>query len=158
MHTSLRRARAQHFHTLFAALREVQAKIGNKRYRTTLEVQRRAETQRRRSPVGHLVHVEVTATSEGTPTLRWWIDRQTLIASGASRPRNDRKVSSPVYKLPTEYERVSGGGRRPCRPEPGTTILAPAPSSCCQVAAATSSIVIIQLGLHFHRRGGVFVL
>jgi transposase len=78
MRTALRRTRAQQFHMLFAALREVQAKIGNKRYRTALEVQRRAETQLRRSPVGKLVRVEATATPEGTPTLRWWIDRPGL--------------------------------------------------------------------------------
>lgn len=42
-----------------------------------LEVQRRAETQLRRSPVGKLVHVEVALT-EGSVTLRWWIDRDAL--------------------------------------------------------------------------------
>jgi len=78
MRTALRRSRAQQFHTLFAALRGVQTKIGNKRYRTALEVQRRAETQLRRSPVGPLVRVEATLTPEGTPTLRWWIARPKL--------------------------------------------------------------------------------
>lgn len=78
MRTALRRTRAQQVHGLFAALREVQSKIGNKRYRTALEVQRRAETQLRRSPVGQLVRVEATSTPEGTPTLHWWIDRSAL--------------------------------------------------------------------------------
>jgi transposase len=78
MRTALRRTRARQFHALFAALHEVQAKIGRKRYRTPLEVQSRAETQLRRSPVGKLVRVEATSTSEGTPTLRWWIDRPAL--------------------------------------------------------------------------------
>ena len=78
MRTALRRSRAQEFHTLFAALRAVQTKIGNKRYRTALEVQRRAETQLRRSPVGQLVRVEATSAPDGTPLLRWWIDRTAL--------------------------------------------------------------------------------
>jgi transposase len=78
MRTALRRTRAQQLHGLFAALREVQSKIGNKRYRTALEVQRRAETQLHRSPVGKLVCVEATSTPEGTPTLHWWIDRSAL--------------------------------------------------------------------------------
>jgi len=78
MRTALRRSRAQQFHQLFAALREVHAKIGHKRYRTALEVQRRAETQLRRSPVGQLVRVEATSTPDGLPTLRWGIDRTAL--------------------------------------------------------------------------------
>jgi len=78
MRTALRRTRAQQLHGLFAALREVQSKIGHKRYRTAREVQRRAETQLRRSPVGQLVRVEATSTPEGTPTLHWWIDRSAL--------------------------------------------------------------------------------
>jgi len=78
MRTALRRTRAQQFHALFAALQAVQAKIGTKRYRTALEVQRRAETQLRRSSVGKFVRVEATSTPEGTLTLRWWIDRPAL--------------------------------------------------------------------------------
>jgi transposase len=78
MRTALRRTRVQHFHALFTALRAVQAKIGHKRSRTALEVQRRAETQLRRSPVGQLVRVEATSTPDGLPTLRWWIDRTAL--------------------------------------------------------------------------------
>jgi hypothetical protein len=78
MRTALRRSRAQQFHTLFAALRGVQTKIGNKRYRTALEVQRRAETQLRRSAVGKLVRAEATSTPEGTLILCWWIDRSAL--------------------------------------------------------------------------------
>ena len=78
MRTALRRSRAQHLHALFTALREVQSKIGRKRYRTALEVQRRAETQLRHSSVGKLVRVEATSTPGGLPPLRWWIDRPTL--------------------------------------------------------------------------------
>jgi transposase len=81
MRTSLRRQRAEDFRAVFVALRQVQAKIGQKRYRSVTEVQRRAETQLRHSRVGKLVRLEVTATSEGTPTLRWWIDRDALAAA-----------------------------------------------------------------------------
>jgi len=78
MRTSLRRQRAKDFRALFAALRQVQAKIGQKRYRSVTEVQRRAETQLRHSPVGKLTRIAVSATPEGTPTLRWWIEREAL--------------------------------------------------------------------------------
>jgi hypothetical protein len=78
MRTALRRTRAQQFHALFAALRAVQAKIGQKRYRSVTEVQRRAEAQLRRSPVGHLVGVEAAGTPDGQVTLRWWVDRAAL--------------------------------------------------------------------------------
>lgn len=81
MRTSLRRQRAEDFRALFAALRQVQAKIGQKRCRTVTAVQRRAETQLRHSPVGKLTRIEVSATPEGTPTLRWWIDREALAAA-----------------------------------------------------------------------------
>jgi transposase len=78
MRTALRRTRAQQFRALFAALRAVQAKIGQKRYRSVTEVQRRAETQLRRSPVGKLLRVEAAGTPDGQVTLRWWVDRAAL--------------------------------------------------------------------------------
>jgi len=80
MRTALRRTRAQQFHALFAALRAVQAKIGQKRYRSVTEVQRRAQTQLRRSPVGQLVRIEAADTPDGQVTLRWWVDREALAA------------------------------------------------------------------------------
>jgi len=81
MRTALRRTRAQQCHALCAALRQVQAKIGRPRYRTVNEVQRRAETQLRGSPVGDLVRVEATGTPAGPVTLRWWVDREALAAA-----------------------------------------------------------------------------
>ncbi len=81
MRTSLRQQRAKDFHALFAALRQVQTKIGQKRYRTALEVQRRAETQLRHSTVGKLVQVEAMPTAEGRVALRWWVDRAALVAA-----------------------------------------------------------------------------
>jgi ribosome-associated protein len=81
MRTALRRTRAQQCHALFATLRAVQAKIGQKRYRSVTEVQRRAETQLRRSPVGQLVHVQAADTPDGQVTLRWGVDREALAAA-----------------------------------------------------------------------------
>ena len=81
MRTSLRRQRADDFHALFDALRQVQGKIGQKRYRTALEVQRRAETQLRHSPVGQFVRVAATADATATITLHWWVDRDALAAA-----------------------------------------------------------------------------
>ena len=81
MRTSLRRQRAEDFHALFEALRQVQAKRGQKRYRTALEVQRRAETPLRHSPVGKLVRVKTSETAEQGLTLRWWIERDALAAA-----------------------------------------------------------------------------
>ena len=81
MCTSLRRQRAEDFHALFEALRQVQGKIGQKRYRTALEAQRRAETQVRHSPVGKLVRVEAAETATSIVTLRWWVDRDALAAA-----------------------------------------------------------------------------
>jgi hypothetical protein len=76
--TSLRRQRAEDFQALFGALRQVQAKIGQKRYRTALEVQRRAATQLRHSSVGKLVRGEATPTPDGGVTLHWWVEREAL--------------------------------------------------------------------------------
>jgi len=78
MRTALRRTRAQQFRALWATLRGVQAKIGQKRYRTATEVQRRAETQLRHSPVGPLVRVAAGLTPDGAVTLRWEVDRDAL--------------------------------------------------------------------------------
>jgi len=78
MRTSLRQQRAKDFQALFAALRQVQTKIGQKRYRSALEVQRRAETQVRHSKVGKLVGVEATVAPEGPVVLRWWVNREAL--------------------------------------------------------------------------------
>lgn len=81
MRTALRRTRAQQFRALWAALRAVQAKIGQTRHRTAADVQRRAETQLRRSPVGALVGVDTALAGDGGVTLRWWVDREALAAA-----------------------------------------------------------------------------
>jgi transposase len=81
MRTSLRRQRAEDCQALFVALRQVQTKIGQRRYRTALEVQRRAETQLRHSSVGKLVRAEASRTLDGGVTLRWWVDREALASA-----------------------------------------------------------------------------
>jgi len=75
---ALRRTRAQQMQTLGQALEAVKAKIGQKRYRSVQEVQTRAETCLRRSPVGRLMQAEAYQAGEGTVSLRWWIDRAAL--------------------------------------------------------------------------------
>ena len=76
MRRSLRRTRARHFRELYQALREVQGKIGQPYYRTAQSVQKRAETQIRRSPVGKFVQVQASTDDQGRVRLRWWIDQK----------------------------------------------------------------------------------
>ncbi len=78
MRHSWRKTRATQFRVLYQALREVEAKIGQPYYRTAQAVQRRAETQLRRSPVGKFLRVQAEADASGQVRLRWWIDRETL--------------------------------------------------------------------------------
>jgi len=75
---ALRRTRAQQVRTLSQELEAVKAKIGQKRYRSVQEVQARAETRLRRSPVGRLMRAEAYQSGEGTVSLRWGIDRAAL--------------------------------------------------------------------------------
>ena len=78
MRTALRRTRATQLRALRQALAEVQAKIGQPRYRTVETVQRRADTQVKGSPVGKLMRVEAYTDDQGQVRLRWWIDRYAL--------------------------------------------------------------------------------
>jgi len=66
------RSRAQQFRALRQAFQEIQAKAaaGQAHYRTPDQVQTRAETQCRRSPVGELVTVEAKQTG-GRVVLSW---------------------------------------------------------------------------------------
>jgi transposase len=68
------RSRARHFRALRQAFRDIQAKAdaGQAYYRTLAQVQVRAETQRRRSPVGELVTVEAQQAGERI-VLRWHV-------------------------------------------------------------------------------------
>ncbi len=77
MRDALRRDRATRLRALRAELREVAAKIGQPHYRTVAQVQARAETRLRHSPVGKLMRVEAYEV-DGRVQLRWWVDREAL--------------------------------------------------------------------------------
>ena len=78
MRRSWRKTRATQFRTLYQALREVEAKIGQPYYRTVKAVQQRAETQVKRSPVGKFLHVQAYTNATEQVRLRWWVDHEAL--------------------------------------------------------------------------------
>jgi transposase len=78
MRTALRQTRAAQLRALHQTLSEVQAKLGRPRYRTIKDVQQRANTQLKASPVGKLMRVEAYADEAGQAQLRWWVDRPAL--------------------------------------------------------------------------------
>ena len=78
MRHSVRQGRAQQLHALRDELMAVRVKIGKKRCRSVKEVQARADTCVRRSPVGGLVRAEAYTTAEGCVDLRWWVDTDAL--------------------------------------------------------------------------------
>jgi len=78
MRTALRRTRAAQLRALRQALSEVQAKIGQPRYRTVEAVQKRANTQLKKSPAGQFMRAEAYADEQGRVCLRWWVDRYAL--------------------------------------------------------------------------------
>ncbi len=77
MRRAVRQSRAAAFRELRSELAVVRAKSGQKRYRSVQDLQARAETCLRHSPVGKLMRVAAYATPHGTE-LRWWIDRVAL--------------------------------------------------------------------------------
>jgi transposase len=79
MRRAVRQGRARQLHTLRANLAALRAKIGQKRYRTVQEVQARAATCLRHSPVGPLMVAEAYQTATGQVDLRWAIDRPALL-------------------------------------------------------------------------------
>jgi transposase len=77
MQQARRDTRTGHFQTLEAGLTKVRQQIGQRRHRTAAQVQRRAATCCRRSPVGHLVQ----ATEEdGQIVLHWTVNQEKLQA------------------------------------------------------------------------------
>lgn len=78
MRRAMRQGRAQQLHALRVELAAVQAKIGQKRYRSAKDVQARAATCLRRSPVGRLMSVTAYQTATGAVELRWAVDRLAL--------------------------------------------------------------------------------
>jgi transposase len=78
MRTSWRQTRAAQLRALRQALSEVQTKIGRPRYRTVEAVQKRANTQLKKSPAGKFMRAEAYADEQGQVCLRWWVDRYAL--------------------------------------------------------------------------------
>jgi transposase len=78
MRSALRQTRATQLWQLRQALRDLQAKLGQPRYRTVKSVQRWANARLNASPVGKLVHIEATLDEQGQVSLRWWIDHYAL--------------------------------------------------------------------------------
>lgn len=78
MRRAIRQGRARQCHDLRLALAAVRAKIGQKRYRSVKEVQARANTCRRQSPVGQLLSATAFQTPDGQVDLRWGLDRRAL--------------------------------------------------------------------------------
>jgi hypothetical protein len=78
MRCAIRQGRARQLHDLRIELAAVRAKIGQKRYRSLKEVQARAATCLRHSPVGHLLSATAYSTASGAVDLRWAVDRLAL--------------------------------------------------------------------------------
>jgi len=74
MRSAVRQGRAQQMRELRQALREVEQKIGQVRYRSVKEVQARVNTCCRRSPVGKLVWAWAEE-HEGVMRVRWQLNR-----------------------------------------------------------------------------------
>jgi len=79
MRRARRRTRATQLRALRQELQEVREKIGRPRYRTAKQVQQRAETRCRRSPVGRLMQVWTTEEN-GQVYLHWAINREALLS------------------------------------------------------------------------------
>jgi transposase len=78
MRTAHRRARAARLRELREALRQVKVKIGQPHYRTVKDVQKRAETQLKQSPVGKFMQAKAYEDENGHICLRWWVNRYPL--------------------------------------------------------------------------------
>jgi transposase len=78
MRRAHRQARAKQVWALNQALWEVRAKIGKPRYRTMACVQRRANTQLKRSPAGKFMSAQAYADAQGQVCLRWGLDQYAL--------------------------------------------------------------------------------
>jgi transposase len=79
MRRARRRTRATQLRSLRQELHEVREKIGRPKYRSAKQVQQRAETRCRRSPVGRLMQVWTTVEN-GQVSLHWAINQEALLA------------------------------------------------------------------------------
>ena len=78
MCTSWRQTRAVQLRELRHTLCQVQAKIGQPHHRTLEAVQKRANTQLKKSPAGKFMRAEAYADEAGQVHLRWWVDGYAL--------------------------------------------------------------------------------
>ena len=68
MQQALRETHQQNLQKLALALHQIHCKIGQKRYRSEKEINLRIATQLKKSPVGNLLKVQLTAIQENKPT------------------------------------------------------------------------------------------
>jgi transposase len=80
MQRARRRTRARQLRELDRELAPVVSRIGQPRYRTVAQIQTRADTCLRRSPVGHLMRAWTMVAEDGSVQLRWQVDREALLA------------------------------------------------------------------------------
>ncbi len=78
MCTSWRQTRAAQLREVRQALSQVQAKIGQPHHRTVAAVQKRANTQLKKSPAGKFMRAEAYADAAGQVHLRSWVDGYAL--------------------------------------------------------------------------------
>jgi len=78
LRSSWRRTRATRLKALRQDLQQVQAKIGQSRYRTVKAVQRSANGKLSASPVGKFMRAEAFTDEQGQVCLRWWVDGYVL--------------------------------------------------------------------------------
>jgi transposase len=78
LRSALRRTRATQLRSLRQELQQVQAKIGQPRYRTVKAVQRSANVKLKASPVGKFMRAQAFNDEQGQVCLRWWVDRYVL--------------------------------------------------------------------------------
>ncbi len=76
--TSWRQTRAAQMREVRQALSQVQAKIGQPHHRTLEAVQKRANTQLKKSAAGKFMRAEAYADDKGLLHLRWWVDGYAL--------------------------------------------------------------------------------
>jgi transposase len=102
MQQALRQTRRQDLRKLQVALHQIRCKIvvGQKRYRSEKEINCRIATQLKRSPVGSLIKVQLTASLEGKFNLDWYIDGDALQTAQRGDGRyllvtNDSSLSYP---------------------------------------------------------------
>ena len=96
MRRAIRAGRAQQLHDLRQALAAVQAKIGQKRYRSVKDVQAWAATCLRRSPVGHLMYATAEQTAAGADHLALGDGSPGVIQGHAARwplPAGDQRLA-----------------------------------------------------------------